>query len=236
MSSPYSDRTVAATRALTMATIFFAGTFTVGILGLAGLPFVSSIPITATAGIANAVALSVLNTRVGYRWFDVFLGLIPIYGVAYFFRVTYRGMVLDAFDDVPPTAVDAYRTVASAQLIKSGVSRGVANAAALCLFPIDDDVEVNPNTAENLRSISRAFATQVHDTNPSELFNCSRSTLQSLRDASVQAQDDYYEARFNAGIELLDTSELASEDRFGSSWALTIDPDSIVQTAEERLS
>jgi hypothetical protein len=34
--------------------------------------------------------LAVLAPRVGYRWFDCFFAVIPIYGVVFIFRVGYR--------------------------------------------------------------------------------------------------------------------------------------------------
>ena len=34
--------------------------------------------------------LGFLSSKVGYRWFDLFFAIIPIYGIFYIFRIAFR--------------------------------------------------------------------------------------------------------------------------------------------------
>ena len=48
---------------------------------------------TYEGGLSVIVFLAILGamaSKVGYRWFDCFLALIPIYGIVIIFRVAYR--------------------------------------------------------------------------------------------------------------------------------------------------
>ena len=52
-------------------------------------------------GITVLVILGILGflaPKVGYRWFDCFFALIPIYGIIFIFRVAYRMAYLPAID------------------------------------------------------------------------------------------------------------------------------------------
>jgi hypothetical protein len=44
-------------------------------------------------GIGVIVILAILGfmtPKVGYRWFDCFLAIVPIYGIVFIFRIAYR--------------------------------------------------------------------------------------------------------------------------------------------------
>jgi uncharacterized membrane-anchored protein YitT (DUF2179 family) len=48
---------------------------------------------TYEGGIAILVILGLLGfmaPKVGYRWFDCFLAIVPIYGIVFIFRIAYR--------------------------------------------------------------------------------------------------------------------------------------------------
>lgn len=36
------------------------------------------------------VSLGIAGSKVGYRWFDCFFAMIPIYGIFFIFRIAYR--------------------------------------------------------------------------------------------------------------------------------------------------
>jgi hypothetical protein len=38
--------------------------------------------------------LAFMSPKVGYRWFDCFLAIIPFYGIFFIFRITYRAAFL----------------------------------------------------------------------------------------------------------------------------------------------
>ena len=58
----------------------------------AELIVVSAVP-DSEGGITVLVLLTLLgfmSTKVGYRWFDCFFAMIPIYGILFIFRLAYR--------------------------------------------------------------------------------------------------------------------------------------------------
>ena len=36
------------------------------------------------------ISLGIAGSKVGYRWFDCFFAMIPIYGIFFIFRIAYR--------------------------------------------------------------------------------------------------------------------------------------------------
>lgn len=44
------------------------------------------------------ITLGYMSPKVGYRWFDCFTALIPVYGIIYVFRIAYRAAYLPARD------------------------------------------------------------------------------------------------------------------------------------------
>jgi hypothetical protein len=55
-------------------------------------------------GIAFIVILTILGfmaPKIGYRWFDCFFAMIPIYGIFFIFRIAYRFSYLPNVDWKP---------------------------------------------------------------------------------------------------------------------------------------
>lgn len=56
---------------------------------------------TYEGGMAILVILGLLgfmSPKVGYRWFDCFLAIVPIYGIVFIFRIAYRVAFLPSRD------------------------------------------------------------------------------------------------------------------------------------------
>ena len=44
------------------------------------------------------ITLGIVGPKVGYRWFDCFFAMIPIYGIFFIFRIAYRFSYLPNVD------------------------------------------------------------------------------------------------------------------------------------------
>lgn len=68
--------------------------FLIGIFSSLGGASVDANSIEGFARIVGLILIAIMCTQVGYRWFDAFFCLIPIYGVYFIGKIMWRGSVL----------------------------------------------------------------------------------------------------------------------------------------------
>jgi len=150
----------------------------------------------------SLTGLAFINGKVGYRWFDVALLVLPVYGFIYLARVIWRAAHLPNDYWTPATGVsEIYRAATFIEFVGMGVPRRVASLSALALFPLDDSLLPSVGYSRKLDALVLDTARKIRDTGGQPLESVAVTAVQKYLDLAQEFAEPYYVARFGAAID-----------------------------------
>ena len=157
---------------------------------------------TGLGQLAAFVGFGWLNTKVGYRWFNVFMMIVPIFGVIYIVKILWRAVSLPhAYweDDELPTQ-EVMRLATYMEAIDHGMPSKVAALSCVALIPFDDACPPSPHFEALIRAKMWEFtANTSNDFN--EIGTVARAALQVYLALAQEHGEHYYVQRFTEVLE-----------------------------------